>query len=617
MTKYSFAAAFAVGLAALAWIAAGFIGSSAIPLAVTAAILGVYLFGAFELKQFRAATQALRTALRDLTQAPERLADWLGHVPPSLRESVRLRVEGARSPLPGPALTPYLVGLLVMLGMLGTFLGMVLTFRGAVFVLEGSSDLNAIRAALAAPIKGLGLSFGTSVAGVATSAMLGLMSAIARRERLVAVRELDARIAGVLQPFSLVHQQARALPQVVEALQALMASIEQRTKQLDEQLLARHGELQREVTQAYDTLAGRVGSTLEHSLVQGTKAAGDALRPVVEGAMAQVVGESQKLHERLAGVAQEQVELLSKQFAQEREQQRASEEQRLRAWTASLESLGSALQKQWQATQDEAATLLRETQSLAQARAQSEAVWDRQHRQRLDEVAQLWRTELTALREQEQGRGDAAVARLGELQSAVAQHLADLGAALEAPITRLLHTASEVPQAAAGVIGQLRSEMSRMAERDNVTLEERTALLAKLRDLMQSVQQAADGQRAATEALVASASSVLTQAGTQADAAAERVATSAGEFTRLAESFQQGVQGFQASNDKLVASLSSIEAALERSTARSDEQLAYYVAQAREVIDLSIASQQAVVEHLRPAPAKPAKPAPQPEQASA
>ena len=92
---------------------------------------------------------------------------------------------------------------------------------------------------------------------------------------------------------------------------------------------------------------------------------------------------------------------------------------------------------------------------------------------------------------------------------------------------------------------------------------------------------------------------------------------SASEFTKLAESFQQGVQGFQASNDKLVASLTNIEAALERSTARSDEQLAYYVAQAREVIDLSIASQQAVVEQLRQPPGKPAKPAPVSEQAAA
>ena len=45
-----------------------------------------------------------------------------------------------------------------------------------------------------------------------------------------------------------------------------------------------------------------------------------------------------------------------------------------------------------------------------------------------------------------------------------------------------------------------------------------------------------------------------------------------------------------------------------RSTARSDEQLAYYVAQAREVIDLSIASQQGLVEHLRELQGKQRKP---------
>ena len=69
---------------------------------------------------------------------------------------MRLRIEGERVALPGPALTPYLVGLLVMLGMLGTFLGMVVTFKGAVFALEGSSDLQAIRAALAGAHQGPG-----------------------------------------------------------------------------------------------------------------------------------------------------------------------------------------------------------------------------------------------------------------------------------------------------------------------------------------------------------------------------------------------------------------------------------------------------------------------------
>ena len=59
------------------------------------------------------------------------------------------------------------------------------------------------------------------------------------------------------------------------------------------------------------------------------------------------------------------------------------------------------------------------------------------------------------------------------------------------------------------------------------------------------------------------------------------------------------MQLFQAGNDKLAQVLQQVEASLTRATARSDEQLAYYVAQAREVIDLSIASQQGLVDNLR------------------
>jgi hypothetical protein len=117
-----------------------------------------------------------------------------------------LRIEGERSGLPGPALTPYLVGLLVMLGMLGTFLGMVATLNGAVFALEGTGNIQAVRAAFSEPMKGLGLAFGTSVAGVATSAMLGLMSAFGRREREQAAQELETRIANELRSFSLTYQ---------------------------------------------------------------------------------------------------------------------------------------------------------------------------------------------------------------------------------------------------------------------------------------------------------------------------------------------------------------------------------------------------------------------------
>ncbi len=562
MSHRVFTLAFFLGLLALGWVATGFVGTSGLALAMTAVIAAAYLFGANELRQFRTATGSLRAALDDLSEPPAALSDWLERVPPALRHAVRLRVEGERGALPGPALTPYLVGLLVMLGMLGTFLGMVVTFKGAVLALQGSTDVQAIRAALAEPIKGLSLSFGTSVAGVAASALLGLMSAIARRERLDVARLLDAKAAGALLPFSLAHQrqetlramqsQARALPEVAESLHAMMERIERRSEQLDAQLLDRQAQLQREVTAAYTELARSVATSLQQNLAASAQATGETIRPIVQSAMVQLVQESQGLQQRLGDVSQAQADALARQF------------------TAAEQG----------------------------------------HGERLDALASLWRKELAALRQEEGQRGDAAVRRLSELQGAVTQHLATLGAALEAPLTRLLQTAVEVPQAAAGVITQLREEMSRVAERDNLGLQERTVLLERLGALLQSLEQASGEQRTAIDSLVGAASSVLEQAharfgqaldaqsGQAADVAAH-VSAGALQLAGVAESFGDSVRHFQASHDKLTDTLQRVEASLQKSTARSDEQLAYYVAQAREVIDLSIASQQGLVDSLR------------------
>jgi hypothetical protein len=631
MSKRFFALAFAVGLLAVLWVGAGFIGTSWLALAMTAIIGGVYLLGAYELKQFRAGTAALVTALDDIPQSLTSLAEWLQKVPANLRNAVRLRVEGERTGLPGPALTPYLVGLLVMLGMLGTFLGMVVTFKGAVFALEGSTDLQAIRSALAEPIKGLGLSFGTSVAGVAASAMLGLMSAIARRERMEAGRQLDTRIATVLLPFSAVHQrqetlralqlQAGAAPLLVERLEAMMERIEKRSQQLDEQLLQRQAELQRDVTRAYAELAQSVGASLKDSLAAGARAAGDSITPVIEGAMTRIVQDAERMHERLGQLAGGQVDALTQRFdalllsvngslERSHRDQAAVDQQRLEAWTGTLRTMAQELQGEWRRVGDDASRLLDATQGLVRARTDAETRSIEEHGQRMNQLAGLWRTELSALREEEKVRGEAAVQRLGELQAAVAQHLATLGAALEAPLTRLLQTASEVPQAAAGVITQLRQEMSRLAERDNLTLQERSGMVEQLATLLQAVNHATGEQRAAIEAMVASATSVLDQAGTQFAQALDaqtgkatdmsaHISASALELSSLGEAFGQSMQMFQASSDRLTQGLQRIEASLDRSTARSDEQLAYYVAQAREVIDLSIASQQGLVDHIR------------------
>jgi thiamine pyrophosphate-dependent acetolactate synthase large subunit-like protein len=80
---------------------------------------------------------------------------------------------------------------------------------------------------------------------------------------------------------------------------------------------------------------------------------------------------------------------------------------------------------------------------------------------------------------------------------------------------------------------------------------------------------------------------------------AAQVTGSAIEVASLGEAFGVAVQLFGDSNEKLVAHLQRIETALDKSLTRSDEQLAYYVAQAREVIDLSVMSQKQIIEDLQ------------------
>src|SRR5690606_25653759 len=114
-----------------------------------------------------------------------------------------------------------------------------------------------------------------------------------------------------------------------------------------------------------------------------------------------------------------------------------------------------------------ASQLLNASEELARTRLATEEAWLRQHGERMDQLAQLLRTEFTALRDDEAARGDAAVARLVTLQAALAEHLATLGTALEAPMTRLVETASEAPRAAAEAISRLRQGMSHTPARDH------------------------------------------------------------------------------------------------------------------------------------------------------
>ena len=154
--------------------------------------------------------------------------------------------------------------------------------------------------------------------------------------------------------------------------------------------------------------------------------------------------------------------------------------------------------------------------------------------------------------------------------------------------------------------------------RDNTMLDERARILETLGTLLDGVNRAASEQRGAIDALVSSSAEVLERVGdrfqqrVRADAGAlvdvaAQVAGGAAEVASLGEAFGFAVQLFSESNDKLASHLDRVDGALNAQMARSDEQLAYYVAQAREVIDLSILSQKQIIEELQRLASRPAE----------
>lgn len=722
-------------------IAIGYVGSNWLALAVTLLIGAFYLAGALELRRYSAATGTLTRAVAGLSEPPPRLGAWLEQLHPGLRNAARLRIEGERVALPGPALTPYLVGLLVLLGMLGTLLGMVVTLRGTGLALESATDLAAIRASLAAPVKGLGFAFGTSIAGVASSAMLGLLSALCRRERLEAAQQLDVKVATTLRIYSQAHQrdesfrllqrQAELMPTLVDRLQTMMSAMEQHSLAFNERQLASQEAFHSKAQLAYARLAASVEQSLKQSVADSTRAAGEALEPVMQATMAGLARESAALHESVSQAVQRQLDGLSNGFesatakvagiwnealagqqqsnealsrqlqaslerftetfderssglvdgvsarleaaaghvsetwkeALSRQEQSGEtlaarhektlagaaaafeahsasllrtvgqshadlqnamasrDEARLAAWTAKLESMAAALGKEWQqAGEHNEARLAAWTAKLDALANSLGETWQKAGENNEQQLA-AWTAKLdtmaTTLGNEWHRAGERTANRQQQICDTLEQTARDISAQTQthasetiAEISRLVQAASEAPKAAAEVVAELRQKLSDSMARDTAMLEERSRLLETLETLLDAVNHASTEQRTAVDALVATSADLLDRVGTRftekVEVEAEKIGTIAAQITggavevaSLSEAFGAAVQMFGESNDKLVAHLERIEAALDKSLARSDEQLAYYVAQAREVVDLSVMSQKQIVEDLQ------------------
>jgi hypothetical protein len=254
--------------------------------------------------------------------------------------------------------------------------------------------------------------------------------------------------------------------------------------------------------------------------------------------------------------------------------------------------------------------LFGESTKLLQARQEDESRWLASVDERMSKLTDNVRQELSNLREDEAGRAEAAAETMSKLQLTLSDQVAALAETIEQPMTELIATASETPKVAAEVISKLREEISNNMERDNHLLEERQRIMSELDGLSDSLSRSSENQREAIATLVETSSGMLDKISDRFDQHIDaevtklsdivvEAAASTTDIASLGDAFGQACTLFSESNERLSESLQRIESSLEQSSERSNEQLSYYVAQAREVIDHSVMSQKALFEELR------------------
>ncbi len=608
--------ALAAGLAGIAGAALAASRHHPVALAMTLLIAAFFAVGVWELTAFRRASRELDAALEG--------DDFMAKLPATLHAAVQQRLDGLRVALPGLSLAPALAGLLVLLGMLGTFIGLVITLSSTASALGQTADLAALRNALGAPVQGLGLAFSASVAGVTGSAMLGLMVALARRERAAVAAHLDTALLGKLRPLTAAHRQALAQQAAetaaTEAAQQrqleLVAQLQQYAKQMADQLAAQNDKFHGETSKAYTALAASVDTTLRNSLAESARLAGAAIQPAAEAAMAGIAREAAALHERVgtqvadqlgtlsqrfeAGVAQiaQQGEVTAKAQTEGLAQQREAALKLLADTSATTQQAVDRLGERWatearallaaqaEADKARAATLRGQIDALAEQRAaaqqavadaadrfaaQSQALLDRiaeQHAQARSEA----RTDTEALRQQRAANE----ALLSTQREAAQQLLADSGVRAQNALTELT----------TGFAAQTRDLLDRIADTQTRHAALQAELDAQARAEARAEAEALAQQRTANEQLLVA----------QREAAQQLLAASG---QRAQDALTELTAGFAAQTQAAVAALAEAHTQLQSAhAARDAERLAAWRSELQSAGANQLAQQQQLADGL-------------------
>ena len=139
----------------------------------------------------------------------------------SILDSIHLRLEEQRD------LSRYLVGLLIFLGLLGTFWGLLITIASVGEIIAGlgaGSDavamFDTLKSQLQQPLSGMATSFSTSLFGLACSLILGLVDLLAARAANRFYTEVEDWLSGMtrLSSGGALGEGEASVPAYVQAL---------------------------------------------------------------------------------------------------------------------------------------------------------------------------------------------------------------------------------------------------------------------------------------------------------------------------------------------------------------------------------------------------------------
>ncbi len=175
----------------------------------------------------------------------------------SLLDSVASRLEEARET------TRYLVGLLIFLGLLGTFWGLlhtVSTVGATIGALDtsGREDVmlfDQLKEGLAGPLKGMGIAFSSSLFGLAGSLILGFLDLQAGHAQSRFYNELEDWLSGITE-LQLADEGAAGLPpQLRFALLDMQRSLSDLNEKVELRMLNDNtGDAVKELAQGVDKL---------------------------------------------------------------------------------------------------------------------------------------------------------------------------------------------------------------------------------------------------------------------------------------------------------------------------------------------------------------------------